>query len=364
MGNFLNIFFNPGHFPINNNNPAESESDSDDENMENVLIPIENQVIDHNYTAVLTNLLDIEENAVLEISAAIQRELNIYHFKIFLPDSIRAQHGVYNDFENNVNVNDIQQYIVQNYITECCANPAHASIRRMHGSIFLNSIPDDTFNPDEANNSTHHFLSPVYISPFINALIFGERYSTCYVNEELHPWIYCTFAYYVFFMQYYPNPASHIHFVNSIAQIEPKLYAAVEMLRAVSLDAITNDNWCIVDLQDETNLDQNIKYFDAKPLIAREKVPIYLNIDHNCNEVQSFFSEENNNPSSNVVYFLVRNATIPILKRRINLLLMFFNHLHICQVLEEDEVVSFNDFDSSHIEFCLCGKPYHANCIP
>ena len=38
------------------------------------------------------------------------------------------------------------------------------------------------------------------------------------------------------------------------------------MLRAVSLDAITNDNWCIVDLQDETNLDQNIKYFDAKPL--------------------------------------------------------------------------------------------------
>ena len=82
MGNFLNIFFNPGHFLVNNdNNPAESESDSDDENMENVLIPIEN--LDHNYTAVLTNLLDIEENAVLEISAAIQRKLNIYHFKIF-----------------------------------------------------------------------------------------------------------------------------------------------------------------------------------------------------------------------------------------------------------------------------------------
>ena len=130
----------------------------------------------------------------------------------------------------------------------------------------------------------------------------------------------------------------------------------------MSLDAITNDNWCIVDLQDETNLDQNIKYFDAKPL--SEKVPMYLNIDHNCNEVQSFFTEENNNPSSNFVYFLVRNATIPILKRRMNLLLMFFNHLHICQVLEEDEVVSFNDFDSSHIEFCLCGEPYHANCIP
>ena len=42
MGNFLNIFFNPGHFPINNNYPSESESDSDNENLENLLIPIEN----------------------------------------------------------------------------------------------------------------------------------------------------------------------------------------------------------------------------------------------------------------------------------------------------------------------------------
>ena len=56
MGNFLNIFFNPGHFQINNN-PAEFESDSDDENVQ---IPIANQVIDHDYTNVLTNLLDIE----------------------------------------------------------------------------------------------------------------------------------------------------------------------------------------------------------------------------------------------------------------------------------------------------------------
>ena len=270
-----------------------------------------------------------------------------------MSDNIRAQHDVYNDFENDVNLNYILQSIEQNYITDCCANPAHASIRRMHGSIFLNSIPDGTFNPDLANNSTQNFLSPVYISPLINELIFGERYPSCYVNEQLHPWIYCTFSYFVFFMQYYPHSGSHIHFVNSIAQIEPKLYAAMDMLKAVSLDAITNDNWCIVDLQDETNLDQNIKYFDARPLIAPQKVPIYLNIDHNCNAVQSFFSEENNNPSPNVVYYLVRNATIPILKRRINLLYMFFNHLHISQVLEEDEVVSFNDFDSSHIEFCF-----------
>ena len=130
MGNFLNNFFNPGNFQ---NNPADFESDSDDENVQ---IPIENQVIDHDYTDVLTDLLDIEENAVSEISTAIQRELNSFHFKIFLPDIIRVQHGVHYDFKNDVNVNAIHQYIVENYITECCPNPAHASIRRMHGSLF------------------------------------------------------------------------------------------------------------------------------------------------------------------------------------------------------------------------------------
>ena len=355
MGNFLNNFFNPGNFQ---NNPAEFESDSDDENVQ---IPIANQVIDHDYTNVLTNLLDIEENAVSEISTAIQRELNSFHFKIFLPDIIRAQHGVHSDFKNDVNVNAIHQYIVENYITECCPNPAHASIRRMHGSLFLNSIPDGTFNLDEAIDGTNLFLSPVYISPFINSIIFAERWLTCYVNEERHPWIYSTFSYYVFFLQYYPNSDSHIHFVNSIAQIHPKLYAAVEMLRAVSLDDITNDNWCIVNLQDETNLDENITYFDVKPL--SDKVPRYVNIDHNCNEVQAFFSEENNYPSLNFVYFLVRNATIPILKRRLNLLSMFFNHLILYQLLGQDEDLTYNDFDSSLIEFCLCGVPYNANCI-
>ena len=109
------------------------------------------------------------------------------------------------------------------------------------------------------------------------------------------------------------------------------------------------------------NLDQNIKFFDAKPL--SEKVPRYLNIDHNCNEVQAFFTEENNNPSSNVVYFLVRNATIPILKRRLNLLSMFFNHLILYQLLGQDKDLTYNDFDSSLIEFYLCGVPYNANCI-
>ena len=113
-----------------------------------------------------------------------------------MSDNIRAQHDVYNDFENDVNLNHILQSIEQKYITDSCANPALVSIRRMHGSIFLDSIPDGTFNPDLANNSTQNFLSPVYISPLINELIFGERYLSCYVNEELHPWIYCTFAYY------------------------------------------------------------------------------------------------------------------------------------------------------------------------
>ena len=72
----------------------------------------------------------------------------------------------------------------------------------MHGSIFLNSIPNGMFDPDYANANTQYFLSPVYISPSINGLIFGERYPTSYVSEDLHPWIYCTFSYHLFFRQY------------------------------------------------------------------------------------------------------------------------------------------------------------------
>ena len=57
-------------------------------------------------------------------------------------------------------------------------------------------------DPDLADANTQNFLSPVYISPFINELIFGERYPTSYVSENLHPWIYCTFSYNLFLRQY------------------------------------------------------------------------------------------------------------------------------------------------------------------
>ena len=130
MGNLLTILFNPGNFIINNNDLSESESYSDEtmliqgenianmviqgENIENMLIPNEIQILDHNYT-VLNSILDIEQRAVLEIAAAIQRELQIYHFMIYLTDNTRAQHNVYREFEDDVNSNDIHQYIHQNY---------------------------------------------------------------------------------------------------------------------------------------------------------------------------------------------------------------------------------------------------------
>ena len=96
-------------------------------------------------------------------------------------------------------------------------------------------------------------------------------------------------------------------------------------------------------------------------MIAPEKVAIYLNIDHNCDQVQFFLSEENNNPLA--IYYLVRNATIPILKRRMHLLMMFYNHLQVSDVLEDGAFVNFSDLLASYVEMCACGYVYNVNCI-
>ena len=217
MDNLFQIFFIGGNNIIIDNDSSESDSDIEPnmvipgennehilipnqnqhqdiqqnmvipgENIQHMLIPNQNQHQDHNYT-VLNNILDIEENACITIAAAIQRDLQIFHFKIYLNDNARVNHNIYSEFEYGVNSNDLKQYIHENYISPCCANPEHVSIRRMHGSIFLNSIPNGTFNPDYADATTRNFLSPVYISPSINGVIFGDRYPSSYVSEHLHP---------------------------------------------------------------------------------------------------------------------------------------------------------------------------------
>ena len=136
----------------------------------------------------------------------------------------------------------------------------------------------------------------------------------------------------------------------------------MNILRSVSLADITNDNhMCIVDLQDDTNLDKNIKYFDARPLIAGERVPVYLNIDHNCDQVQFFLSEENNHTTA--IYFVVRNATIPILKRRMHLLTMFYNHLISYKLLVDDDYINFPDLVAAIVALCVCNYNCPINCI-
>ena len=76
-------------------------------------------------------------------------------------DIVRANHIIYSDFQDDVVSSEVHQYIHENYIQDCCSNPNHVSIKRMHGSIFLNSIPNAMFDPDHADDNTQNFLSPV-----------------------------------------------------------------------------------------------------------------------------------------------------------------------------------------------------------
>ena len=108
-------------------------------------------------------------------------------------------------------------------------------------------------------------------------------------------------------------------------------------------------------------IDQNINYLDAWPLISVGKLPVFLNIDHNCDQVQFFLSVDNNN--TNAILFLVRNATIPILKRRMHLLMMFYNHLKASNVLEDDVFINFSDLLAATVTLCPCGYICPVNCI-
>ena len=76
--------------------------------------------------------------------------------------------------EDDIVLNDIIQYTNENYIQDCCSNPYHTSMKRMHGSLTLNSIPSATFDPDSADPQTQRFLSPIYISSFINQLFLDK----------------------------------------------------------------------------------------------------------------------------------------------------------------------------------------------
>ena len=230
-------YFNRGNFIGVDDDLSESDSDIEEnnmlilgENLQYMQIPLQN--VDthlHQYTF-LTDVLDIVPAECANIIENLQRDLYIYRFKIFLTDNSQVNHVTYTDMEDDIVLNDIIQYTNENYIQDCCSNPYHTSMKRMHGSLTLNSIPSATFDPDSANPQTQRFLSPIYIFPFINQIIFGERYQTSYVSEHLYPWIYCTFSYDLFLSQYFMVVLRH-QFAAFIAQSVIKLTSSLDLLR-------------------------------------------------------------------------------------------------------------------------------------
>ena len=105
---------------------------------------------------------------------------------------------------------------------------------------------------------------------------------------------------------------------------------SMDLLRSVTLLDVTNENdMCIVHLEDDTNLDYNIKYCDAWQLVSN-RAAYFLNLDHNCLPVQKLLSEDND--KSIPIHFLVRNTKIPILKRRMHLLTMWLYSPVYCTI--------------------------------
>ena len=156
---------------------------------------------------------------------------------------------------------------------------------------------------------------------------------------------------------------SRDQFADSIAENITKLQMSMDLLRSVSLVDVTNENnMCIVHLEDDTNLDNNIKYFDAWQLVSNRGA-FFLNLDHNCLPVQKLLSEDNDKTTP--IHFLVRNTTIPILKRRIHLITMYYNHLLYYNLLDadDDDYIHFEDLTPSHVAMCACLGYTPVNCI-